>query len=459
MDVELRWHVTASWADVREKARRIRSKGGVRLVVVNPDRVVAHVRGDTEVYETEINRVPGRRQVAHWACACAWAAYSWGRTGRWRRFEGRLCSHALATQYEAQARGMFGRDVQVDPSQPHWLDPATLRQPGSYDRETGKHSALATGERDFTGVMDGRIIPLVVHPERGVMGPAGAVEPAAVTHPDYHPDLGLVLAGHPHSVESAVDEKQEFPTHAGLVLKARDTGRVLMLQRSMEDENEAAAGRWEWPGGKLEPGDHNTLHGAMREWAEEVGQPVPGGVVGHTWTSPNGVYQGHVMVIPSESALTFHDGRVTVNPDDPGGDHHEQAAWWDPDHARKNPALRQECGGSPWKEIKMATALLPNEPGRDEFGDLPAENGVSDDPDHALPVTYGDDEHTAALVNSELMRRTTARVGAKAFTPTEQQQVIDEGADVRAANLDRMDLTGTHYALVPDVSDDETWGW
>ena len=557
---ELRWHVTASWADVRQKARRIRSDGGVRLIVANAGRVVAHAQGDTEVYETEINKVPGRRQVAHWVCACAWAAYSWGRTGRWRRFEGRMCSHALATQYEAQARGMFGREVQVDPPQPHWLDPATLRQPGSYDRETGKHSALAAAARaEFTGVVDGQLVPLAVHPEHGLVGPTGAVEPAAVTHPDYHPDLGLVLAsaGRPQAVRAAVDERQtmyhvshphnreaieregltldrssdgrhiwlypnraqaeehrqifgtqsldlyevnvtglrtsrdphlrgaagsmegrvirrdvgpervrrlgaqqEYPTHAGLVLKARDTGRILMLQRSLEDENDEAAGRWEFPGGRLEHGDHNTLHGALREWAEEVGQPVPPGVVAHTWRSPNGIYQGHVLVVPSEHALILRDGRVVPNPDDPHGDHHEQAAWWDPDHARRNPALREEVKDSPWKEIKMASALLPNEPGLDEFGDLPAdENGVDADPDHALPVTYGDDEHTAALVTSELTRRTAAKVGTRAFTPAEQQQVIDEGVDVRAANLDRLDLAGTHYSLVPDASDDETWGW
>jgi 8-oxo-dGTP pyrophosphatase MutT (NUDIX family) len=481
-DPELHWHVTASWSDVRQKARRIRSEGGVRVIVANADRVVAHVRGDAEVYETEINRVPGRRQVAHWACACAWAAYSWGRTGRWRRFEGRMCSHALATQYEAQARGMFGREVQVDTAQPHWLDPSLLRQPGSYDRDTGKHSALeGAGAADFTGMVDGRVVPLSVHPEHGVIGPAGAVEPATVTHPDYHPDLGLVLSrldspnwsdgdedipyvaaglDPPHLVEGAVDEAQEYPTHAGLVLKARDTGRILMLQRSLEDENDAAAGRWEFPGGRLEPGDHNTLHGALREWAEEVGQKVPPGVVAHTWTSPNGIYQGHVMVVPSEQSLILRDGRVVPNPDDPHGDHHEQAAWWDPDHARRNPALREEVKESPWKEIKMASALLPNEPGLDEFGDLPAdENGVDADPDHALPVTYGDDEHAAALVTAELMRRTAAKAGARAFTPAEQQQVIDEGVDVRAANLDRLDLAGTHYALVPDTGDDETWGW
>jgi hypothetical protein len=50
------------------------------------------------------------------------------------------------------------------------------------------------------------------------------------------------------------------------------------------------------------------------------------------------------------------DGRVVPNPDDPKGDHHEQAAWWEIEHARKNPALREELKqGTPWKEIEKAS--------------------------------------------------------------------------------------------------------
>lgn len=458
---------TATWSDVRAKARRIRSTGGVRIIVSNPGRVVAHVRGDTAVYETELNRVPGRQQVAHWACACAWAAYSWGRTGPWRRYEGRLCAHALATQYEAQARGMFGREVAMDADEPHWIgQDGPVLQPGSYDRETGRHSMTAAGT--FDGVLDGQLTPLHVDPEHGLAGPQGPVDAAAVTHPDYHPDLGLVLAGGPPA-------PPEPPTHAGLALKARDTGRVLMLQRGIHDEGDPAAGRWEFPGGGIEPGDHNSLHGAMREFEEEVGQGVPpGGVVTHTWRS--GPYQGHVLVIPSEAALTLHDGRVSVNPDDPDGDHSEQAAWWEPEHAKRNPALREECKASPWREIKMATLdgarptlaaadplLWHRGPDLQEFGDLPQDETVDADPEHALPTVYGDDEHVAHLVQAELSRRSSPdhlrRTSMRSFTPAEQREMIGEGeaAGVRAGNLDRLDLEGTHYQHMPDDGLDSEW--
>jgi 8-oxo-dGTP pyrophosphatase MutT (NUDIX family) len=150
--------------------------------------------------------------------------------------------------------------------------------------------------------------------------------------------------------------KQEVPTVAGVCLKAADTGRILMLQRGLQDEDDPARGTWENPGGHIEPGDRTSLHAGIREFEEEIGQPFPeGGVVHHTWTSPNGIYQGHVVVIPSEKDLRMHDGRVIPNPDDPKGDNHEQAAWWDIDHARKNRALREELKtGTPWKEIAKA---------------------------------------------------------------------------------------------------------
>lgn len=154
-------------------------------------------------------------------------------------------------------------------------------------------------------------------------------------------------------------EKPTGPSVSGVVLKAADTGRVLMLQRSLEDADDPARGTWEFPGGHHEDGDTTSLHAGIREWQEEVGQPFPtGGVVSHTWRSPNGIYQGHVVVIPSEDQVTLHQGRVVPNPDDPDGDHAEQAAWWDPEHARKNPALRKEVKSAPWDQVKKAANRL-----------------------------------------------------------------------------------------------------
>lgn len=138
------------------------------------------------------------------------------------------------------------------------------------------------------------------------------------------------------------------PRFAGLAVMAADTGRVLMLQRAIGDPTDPAAGTWEFPGGGIEDGDDSTLHGAMREWSEEVGQPVPrGGTVAHVWTSPNGVYQGHLLVIPEEAGLDLAKPRTVDNPDDDS----EQVAWWSLAHAQRNPALRTECRAVPWRQL------------------------------------------------------------------------------------------------------------
>jgi GNAT superfamily N-acetyltransferase/8-oxo-dGTP pyrophosphatase MutT (NUDIX family) len=769
LDREALWHFTASWADVRNKAKRLRAEGRVRIAVASMDGVGGEVKGDHHIYETMLVFVPGSRKIGSWSCGCKWAGYTWGRSPAYARFEGRQCSHALAMQFEAQARGMFGRTVTEDTRRPTWMkqrtpvvvqyerptekhpdgrdltrrsvppgnmrsvwgsvggahelwrglhfgegspedvdrmhhDPVgywhenatyhpsagihwsdhhssaanfalgadpegyldrdyaeepghshgiilhgqvhpdhiidpeseegrkyqegdaifehehpeaerTVREgapihithvtalsvsPEGYSRETtvpydhhvtasipgspvheespaaelaqhlaGQDAAPADIVRELTSVglphIEAQRITLVAlgvnlgeirstaneeaprhyaswesDEQRcpachGYIGPAAfkagrcphcghslshvheamADEPIDDIHyqHNYQPGFGMVRAFHGgqrigdltystlehdnptgerhyvsslfvhpdyrrhgiasgmyelakqhHAVEhssaqteagaawaqhvgvseqdiaavqrlagtqdtrkhapefgegvpnpsglpvvscnqcggggcghcggvgqvlstpggtvDAVPDQNEdagqaitgdgipgndnltstgardvtaAPFVSGVALKAADTGRILMIQRSLEDEKDPARGTWEIPGGHHEDGDLTSLHAAIREWQEEVGQPFPdNGIVHHTWTSPNGVYQGHVVVIPEEKQLEMQDGRVTVNPDDPKGDHHEQAAWWDIDHARKNPALRSELKDAPWKDIAKA---------------------------------------------------------------------------------------------------------
>lgn len=146
-DPEFRFHFTAAWSDVRAKAKRIRSEGGVRIIAAptqTDTTVSAEVRGDHNIYETTIMREPGKRSVASWACGCAWSSYSWGRSGRWKRYEGRMCSHALALTFEVQARGMFGRTIREDRMMPPWrMDPTIpVVQPSNYPKPKKRHGSL-----------------------------------------------------------------------------------------------------------------------------------------------------------------------------------------------------------------------------------------------------------------------------------------------------------------------------
>ncbi len=127
---------------------------------------------------------------------------------------------------------------------------------------------------------------------------------------------------------------------AGLAVMAADTGRVLMLQRALCDDD-PAAGKLEFPGGHLEPGE-GPLEAAWREWSEETGAVPPPGVQTGSWVSPNGVYQGIVWTTEREASVPVRGEAFVPNPDDPDGDQVEAILWMDPADLPGNSAVRAE---------------------------------------------------------------------------------------------------------------------
>lgn len=656
------FEVIASWKDVRTKAQRISAEGGVHIAVSSGDGIGGTVKGDHDLYETFLTYVPGSRKVGYWNCGCKWAAYSWGRSKPFRRFNGRMCSHALAMQFEALKQHAFNRkQVEEHDYRPAWMrdktvvvqherahhlaphgidhrrnaalhieagfepadEPADQHPPAyaialaaalagytdhqvtgaltaiGYDttsalaltheafdetflersrprtagivdefkrdilmvgdpahadgggHEHGGHSSpgvpkpeekgedkpgenpldpnhwthhtedsrqhapefgegvpgdddelapcdqckgqgcghcsgagqvdldnlqsrvpdqnadagpfsrgQGTGAGGIPTMSSLREIGMRVfgdysyqhHPRQGNEYPSvsahhgdqevgrltwsqGAAFPFDLTngevqdvhvHPDHQrrgiatemfnrakqhdPDVrhsdNLTEAGseyadsfrhqadyastdwqgdplnrtpnphsdsknpastgyatgqdpdafnnaHPSTTQNfdgfTGAKKDPGPTHAGVVLKAHDTGRTVMLQRSRSDKKDPAAGRWEWPGGGIEPDDATSLHAGIREHEEETGRPFPGGTVSHVWRS--GPYQGHVVVIPREEDYDPRGPREVDNPDDDN----EVVAWRHPDAARKDPELREECRSAPWDKIKGAS--------------------------------------------------------------------------------------------------------
>jgi 8-oxo-dGTP pyrophosphatase MutT (NUDIX family) len=158
---------------------------------------------------------------------------------------------------------------------------------------------------------------------------------------------------------------------AGLAVLAADTGRVLMLQRAL-DPDDPAGGTWEVPGGHLEAGE-TPLHAAWREWSEEVGLAPPPGTQTGSWTSPNGIYQGIVWTVDSESLVPVRCGTQISNPDDPDGDSIEAVAWWDPEVLLGNPAVRPELLAN----IDEVMAALGVTPGDSEPGEVAKAGGAS----------------------------------------------------------------------------------
>jgi 8-oxo-dGTP pyrophosphatase MutT (NUDIX family) len=148
---------------------------------------------------------------------------------------------------------------------------------------------------------------------------------------------------------------------AGLAVRAADTGRVLMLQRAMSDED-SAAGMWEFPGGCLEPGE-DARNAAVREWQEETGIVLPVGRFIGQWRA--GVYEGFIYEVDSEADLSILDGRDKVtNPDDPDGDVVEAIVWWNPLHLIDNPSVRTELLGS----VETIMTILDGHPVQKSIG-------------------------------------------------------------------------------------------
>ncbi|MDE2104332.1 MAG: phage portal protein [Patescibacteria group bacterium] len=138
---------------------------------------------------------------------------------------------------------------------------------------------------------------------------------------------------------NAAFAKGRDPFMAGLAVRAGDTGRVLMIQRTKTDANDHAGGTWEFPGGHIEQGE-SPADAAVREWEEEVGLRLPSNVqrVGD-WRSSNDCYQGFIVEIPCEEDLDLKDRSEISNPD---GDAFESCAWWEPHTLSTNSALRPE---------------------------------------------------------------------------------------------------------------------
>jgi 8-oxo-dGTP pyrophosphatase MutT (NUDIX family) len=135
----------------------------------------------------------------------------------------------------------------------------------------------------------------------------------------------------------------------GLAVRAKDTGRVLMIQRA-HNEDDPAGGMWEFPGGRLDPGE-TAEEAARREFTEETGLDAPAGAPVATWET--GPYTGHVVQVDRESDLPILDRAKGTNPDDPDNEEPEAIAWWDPAELKDNPAVRDELRDHP-KRVRHA---------------------------------------------------------------------------------------------------------
>ena len=134
-------------------------------------------------------------------------------------------------------------------------------------------------------------------------------------------------------------------TTACIVLRAADTGRVLMIQRRLDqlDEN---AGKLDFPGGHTQIGE-TVLDAATREFCEEVGMPVPDGRLSYGWKfgeEPE-TFTAFIVDVETETLIVPRQNRDPniLDPDDPndfGGLKVDPVLWVSPKDLKKNPMLK-----------------------------------------------------------------------------------------------------------------------
>ncbi|HEY3702406.1 MAG TPA: hypothetical protein VGL32_09125, partial [Acidimicrobiales bacterium] len=452
-DPDLRFHLTAAWADVRNKAKRIRTEGNVRITMASDGLVIGEVKGDHNTYESGIQRLPGSRHgVAHWSCGCKWGAYHWGASDDFSRFAGRMCSHALALQYEAQSRGMFGKTVEVDTSKPDWVPPRVVVKynPGTGHNDLARSSSLRDGELmpvnifAFYALHDGESGPDI----RTLLTAAGLVEgstnspfgervvevpakPYGATQPankwespassgflsapdpegwDFHDPNGLS----PMSASLGADEALFEP-----VLATQDEARDADLS---PEEREArwpqlasTQGPYEDPDS---PGDPEGLEATLH--------PEPEGAL------PETDGEREDMVGEDAESLTPNDqSMMTMGNQMGGGDEIL-------DEATDHPAEDVQDVVASFQASAAAKGIMSG--AKSGSGGPSAREGASGAPS---------DDAIAARARQVL--------ALKAFTPSEQRSLIDEAPGQRAANFDRLDIAGTHYADLDEDEGDGSW--
>lgn len=105
---------TAHWNDIMAKAKRLVQSGAVQILKNSANSIMAHVKGDHGEYDCEIAREdPNSRSITQWQCSCPWDQFAWQRTRKWKKYEGRVCSHTLAAFWASRSVPL---DEEIHPS-------------------------------------------------------------------------------------------------------------------------------------------------------------------------------------------------------------------------------------------------------------------------------------------------------------------------------------------------------
>ena len=89
----------AAWADVRQKAKRIKRTNKVEVTDYEPGWMAAFVEGDTDEYFVDMAFRNYTNKMLRWTCDCKWGQWAPHR----ETYTNRTCSHAYALFLKRQS--------------------------------------------------------------------------------------------------------------------------------------------------------------------------------------------------------------------------------------------------------------------------------------------------------------------------------------------------------------------
>ena len=187
----------ASWADIEQKAKRLIQGGKVHMLRNGAQVIASHVEGEHGDYECEIQRQdPNSQSITMWSCSCPWDQFAWQRTRKWRKYEGRVCKHVLATWWTSQGMPL---DEEIGPGSEGPQEPGGAGAiPATF--QEGQPAGPTPGMEQVPGAGTGMV------PPAGTPGPqkpglpnqtAPTPEPAGAV-PGQAPEPQSLIPQYPH---------------------------------------------------------------------------------------------------------------------------------------------------------------------------------------------------------------------------------------------------------------------
>lgn len=468
-DDDFRFHVTAHWRDVQTKAKRIRATGGVRITLASEGIVYGEVRGDHHTYETGVQRLPGDRHgVATYACGCKWGAYHWGADDDLSRFAGRMCSHALALHWEAQSRGMFGKQITPDTKKPGWVPDRIVVK---YDIDDDANLMGRSSSADASP-LEVFLRHAVQHDTREELAELLATAKIAAANDPFGGENTIIETPPKPYGATEPPNYQASPASAGPLTSADPKDwATIEGQPAMGIQGGLAAGT---------ASDYNTFTPGLTNDPQGYAEGTE--VARH----PNWVANHSQLHDEPEGALPETDGYMddsdtgvggmddeALSPDDvsiqPHGSHqyptsdtetmpygYDDLTEFREDHPEHDPRVANQVGGDDelLDEADVGEGTAPDD-AMSAVGDANDVIAAFQRSAAGQALNSGADQSSGDI--AAMAREHLAKQGMKQFTPAEQAELINEGGHgVRAANFDALQIEGTHYASLPEDEED-TW--